>query len=401
MHGALAVALVALWPFTAVAQQRAVEPDVDLKLFEKGEADRSRGCTVTLWQADRDPDRDRYAISFIEQLYGRDNLRQPARIKIGAAVIPLQRVAVGGKTEGYGVYPYQLYRMPDDGNFVVLDLKAGGLEGEAIDITTGTMTIIMRGSRVFRQTVKGGAGCMGAPLTAAQAQAAAPASVARTAAPAATAPPPTTSAPARPPAPPVAAPAAAAPRATSPAAVAAPHEDEMRQATPVTEPYRSPGMFTRYAVRPQQIPRALITRLERAFSCSPDMIRTGTVGFQMSEESAIWEVPCERFAYQANSIFIQVYLPDPTVNLSFLQFDAPKGKTRSAGRSTLLNAQWDVRTRTVSSFAMGRGQGDCGTYERHRVMEDASFQLVEYREKAACDGVMVKPEAFPLVYRAR
>jgi hypothetical protein len=196
-------------------------------------------------------------------------------------------------------------------------------------------------------------------------------------------------------------PAASAPRAAPAVVAAAPQEHELRQATPVTERYRSPAMFTRYAVRPQQFPRALLTRLERLFSCSADMMRTGTVGFQMSEESAIWEVPCERFAYQASSIFIQVYLPDPTENLSFLQFDAPKGKTRSAGRSTLLNAQWDVRTRTVSSFAMGRGEGDCGTFERHRVMDDASFQLVEYREKTACDGKAVKPAEFPLIYRAR
>jgi hypothetical protein len=375
---AVSAALIALFPLAAVGQQPAPQPDVDLKLFEKAEADRSRGCTVALWQADRDPEKDRYAISFIEQLYGRDNLRQPARVKIGAAVVPLQRVAVGGKTEGYGLYPYQLYRMPEDGNFVVLDLKLGGLEGEAIDVTTGTMTIIMRGARVFRQTVKGGAGCMGAPLTAAQPQSATPAA-----------------------APPAARPATPAARAAAPAVAAAPQEHEMRPPTPVTERYRSPAMFTRYAVRPQQIPRTLITRLERAFSCSAEMIRTGTVGFQMSEESAIWEIPCERFAYQANSIFVQVYLPDPTQNLSFLQFDAPKGKTRSAGRSTLLNAEWDVRTRTVSSFAMGRGEGDCGTFERHRVMDDATFQLLEYREKTACDGKPGKPEAFPLVYRAR
>ncbi len=42
---------------TAAAQTPASQPDVDLKLFEKAEADRSRGCTVALWQADRDPTR--------------------------------------------------------------------------------------------------------------------------------------------------------------------------------------------------------------------------------------------------------------------------------------------------------------------------------------------------------
>ncbi len=133
-------------------------------------------------------------------------------------------------------------------------------------------------------------------------------------------------------------------------------------------------MFRRYEVPARQIPRAFIMQMERSHACNADLIRKGTVGFQMSEESAIWEVPCQSFAYQASSVFVLVYLPDPAQNLTFLDFDAPKGKTRSADGSTLMNAQWDVRARTVSSFAMGRGQGDCGTFERHRVTEEGKFQ---------------------------
>jgi hypothetical protein len=381
MRGPLLAAFIAVSPAIAVAQQTAApapaQPDVDLKLFEKGEADRGKGCTVALWQADRDPDKDRYAISFIEQLHGRDNLRMPARIKIGAAFVPLQRVAVGGKTEGYGLYPYQLYRMPDEGNYVVLDLKLGGLEGEAIDIASGTMTVVMRGQRVFRQTVKGGAGCMGAPITSAQAQALATPSPATAASR-----PPVAQAPVA--QPPAAPPPASAPRAAAPAA-----------------PYQPPAMFTRYAVRAQQMPRAFLAQLERSHACSAEMMRSGTVGFQMSEESAIWQVPCERFAYQASSVFVLVYLPDPAVNLTFLDFEAPKGRSRTAGPSTLFNPEWDVRSRTVSSFALARGAGDCGVFERHRVTVEGKFELLEYREKTTCDGKADKPEAFPLVHRAR
>jgi hypothetical protein len=370
-----------LSPALAAAQQAAApqpaQPDVDLKLFENAEADRSRGCTVALWQSDRDPVKDRYAISFIEQLHGRDNLRLPARIKIGARVVSLQRVAVGGKTEGYGIYPYQLYRMTEDGNFVILDLKLGGLEGEAIDVASGTLTVVMRGHRTFRQTVKGAAGCMGAQLTMAQAQALAPPATV-----------PSVSAGSVP------APPAPAQNAATLPAVPTP------RAAPAT-PYQPPAMFTRYAVRPQQMPRAFLTQLERARGCSAELMRAGTVGFQMSEESAIWQVPCERFAYQASSVYVLVYLPDPAQNLSFIDFDAPKGKARSAGPSTLFNPEWNIRSRTVSSFAMARGAGDCGSFERHRVTAEGKFELVEYREKTTCDGKVDKPESFPLVPNAR
>jgi hypothetical protein len=143
----------------------AVAP-IDLKLFEKSEVDRSKGCSLGLWQANRDPDKDNFAYVFLENMVGQNHVRQPARIKIGSSVVNLTRVATGGRNNGYALYEFQLYKMPGEDQFVVFELKLGELEGEAVEVTGGTMSIIMNGKPVFRSSVKGGAGCMGPPVAA-------------------------------------------------------------------------------------------------------------------------------------------------------------------------------------------------------------------------------------------
>lgn len=333
-------------PAQTPAPAKPDETKLDLKLFDKAEVDRSKGCSVALWQANRDPDKDRYAFILSEALTGQNHARQPARIKVGERILPMTRVAVGGKVGGYGLYPYQLYKLGEGDGFAVLDLKLGEIEGEAVEIESGTLTVSMAGKQQARVPVKGGAGCMTAPV----------------AAPPAAPPPP-------------------------PSATAAPSNPG--------------GIFSRYTVRPAQIPRTLPATLKSRFGCEPEMLKTSVTGFQMSEESAIWELPCQRFNIQANAVYALVYLPEPSQNLRFLSFKAPPGKKRTSAPAELMSPEWDVKTRTVTGTALGRSDGDCGVYERHRVGPDGEFVLVEYREKVACDGKASKPEQFPLVYRGR
>jgi hypothetical protein len=352
---ALSLAILAAEPLAAQtlppaqspAPARPDETKLDLKLFDKAEVDRSKGCTVALWQSNRDPDKDRYAFIFTEALTGQNHARQPARIKIGEKILPMTRVAVGGKVGGYGLYPYQLYKLGADDGFAVLDLKLGEIEGEAVEIESGTLTVSMAGKQQARVNVKGGAGCMTAP--------------------------------------------AAAPPTPAPQAAA----------TAAPPPSIPGGIFSRYAVRSNQIPRTLPAMLKSRFGCDPEMLKTGVTGFQMSEESAIWELPCQRFNIQANAVYALVYLPEPSQNPRFLSFKAPPGKKRPSAPAELMSPEWDVKTRTVTGTALGRSESDCGVYERHRVGADGEFVLVEYREKATCDGKAARPEQFPLVYRAR
>lgn len=338
----------------ALAQQPTPAPsqEIDLKLFDKAEIDRSKGCTVALWQQNRDPENDRYAIVFGEQLRGQNHLRDAARIKIGNQVIPLQRIATGGKSEGYGLYPFQLYRMPDEQGYVVLDLKLGALEGEAIDIESGKLMVSMLGKQAFRMSVKGGAGCMGAPLPAGN--------------------------------------AAGQPAATQ-AAVPA-----RAQPTPP-----GPAMFERHNVQPALFSPGFRKEVEKKFKCDAAFMRTGVVGFSLSEESAIWQIPCERFAYQTTAVFALVYTAAPEKEHQFIAVPGPKGHKRTNDPGILMSPQWDIKNRIVTSISLGRAAGDCGVLERYRVTPEGQFALVEYREKPQCDGAATKPEQFPLIFPKR
>jgi hypothetical protein len=223
----------------------------------------------------------------------------------------------------------------------------------------------MDGRQLFRMAVKGNAGCM---------TPAAPAPGKRSEAPA---------------------PAAPAKAAATPAPV------QVAAAKPAAAPVPGPAMFMKYTPRAGQVPKGIWVQAERGFGCQPHMQRVGVTGYQMSEESAIWEIPCDSFAYQASSVFALVYLPSPLDNLTFISVPNPPGKMRSGQAGALIDPVWDVKKRVVTSIARGRSEGDCGVLERHRVTEAGEFELIEYREKERCDGKVVKPEEFPLVFRAR
>ena len=115
------------------------------------------------------------------------------------------------------------------------------------------------------------------------------------------------------------------------------------------------------------------------YGCDHAFMSSGITGFQMSEESAIWEIPCERFAYQSNYVYALVYLPSPADNLSFAGFQKPRGRQRPTDPGMLTSPSWNLATRTVTAISLGRAAGDCGVLERHQVRDDGSFKLVEFR----------------------
>jgi len=353
---ALLVGMVPMLVFPASAQNatppKPGAPEIDLKLFEKGEkdADRSKGCTIALWQANRDPEHDKYALLFVQQLRGKDHAREPARIKVGNATAPLTRIAVGGKTNGYGLHEVELYRFADGDGYVALDLKLGPLEGEAVEIESGKMMVSYLGKETFRASVKGGAGCMGAPL----------------------------------------------PNANAPSAPA-----QKAPVPPVGKKVELPEFFEPYKVEPKQFTASFRKEVQQKFKCNPEVMKGAITGYSLSEESAIWEIPCDRFAYQASSIFALVYVMAPERQHSYLKTPVPAGIQRVNDPGVLMNPKWDIKSRTVTSVSLARGAGDCGVMEKYRVTPEGEFALVEYREKAKCDGVAVPAEQYPLVFPKR
>lgn len=343
----------------APATAPAPLPRIELKLFDKAEVDRSKGCSVVLWQDDRDPDKDRYAYLFVEPL-GANHVRTVARVKIGNEILMFTRIAVGGRAFGYGLHPWQTYQRGNETSYLLLNLKLEDEPGEIVDIVEGRMTVIQSGKPPFVATVKGNAGCK---------------------TPAAPAPAPSRRGEAPSPGP--ASPPAARPSAPNSAPLAP----------------SVPAMFEKHAVPGSRIPRGMIGVAVQRMGCEETVMRKGGTGYYLSEESSLWEIPCARFAYQGSSVFAIVYTPEPAKNFTYVMFDGPKGRVRSTDSNQLMNPRWDMARRIVTGISLGRGAGDCGVYERHRLGEDGQFTLIEYREKENCDGIATKPEAYPLIFR--
>jgi hypothetical protein len=61
------------------------------------------------------------------------------------------------------------------------------------------------------------------------------------------------------------------------------------------------------------------------------------------------------------------------------------GRTRRAVPDTVVNGDWDARTRTLSSYAKGRGLGDCGVSQDY-VWDGATLRLVRQAQLGECRG---------------
>lgn len=71
--------------------------------------------------------------------------------------------------------------------------------------------------------------------------------------------------------------------------------------------------------------------------------------------------------------------------LAFAKFDYKPGWTEDAAKPMLINASWLAKDATLSSYAKGRGIGDCGGSETY-VWDGAMFRLVEATAMGECRG---------------
>jgi hypothetical protein len=157
-----------------------------------------------------------------------------------------------------------------------------------------------------------------------------------------------------------------------------------------------------YDIEGSKVPASLRAAAEKQFECNAAvMTETPVTAYELSSERAIWEILCDRFAYQTSTVFALVSIKNPAQKPTFLRFAAPPRKTRGAPASIIMNANVDDETREISSANFERGLRDCGTYEVHRILPSGAVRLIEYREKARCNGRFTGPEEWPLIYKAK
>lgn len=142
------------------------------------------------------------------------------------------------------------------------------------------------------------------------------------------------------------------------------------------------------AVRPTGTPAtitpALATRLAKLAKCEGEF----TPGESKIEAHALGSgktlalVPCGAGAYNFSSV--PVILAGGAATIA--RFDTPPSWTGAEdGMPTLVNAGWDAAKGELSSYAKGRGLGDCGGAETY-VWDGTRFRLVEARSMGECRG---------------
>lgn len=108
-------------------------------------------------------------------------------------------------------------------------------------------------------------------------------------------------------------------------------------------------------------------------------------------------LPCDAGAY--NVSFVPLVASGTPGGRSFLiaPFDVMPGFTGEPGTPPLVvNARWNPSRGMLSSFAKGRGLGDCGTAEQYR-WDGEGFRLEEARAMPVCRGAW----EWPRIYAAR
>ena len=117
---------------------------------------------------------------------------------------------------------------------------------------------------------------------------------------------------------------------------------------------------------------------------------------KLADGKMLYLLPCYTGAY---NIIYSVYVfdkryPDELKRSVFAGFSDDFGWY---GKDSLINADFDPKTQTLSAFEKGRGLGDCGSIPSYQ-WSDYGWRMIEYRYWAKCDGTRM-PEDWPVIYR--
>jgi hypothetical protein len=92
--------------------------------------------------------------------------------------------------------------------------------------------------------------------------------------------------------------------------------------------------------------------------------------------------PCGNGAY---NLFTSAFVVDAAGRAARARFDAPHGMGPDVDPAALVNAAWDASARRLTSYAKGRGLGDCGSRQAF-AWDGAGFRLAWQADMGECRG---------------
>lgn len=117
----------------------------------------------------------------------------------------------------------------------------------------------------------------------------------------------------------------------------------------------------------------------------------------LDAQHALVLLPCNAGAYNVSAVPLVASGGAGHWQFKIAHFDHVPGFTGDPGTPPLIvNARWNPARGELSSFAKGRGLGDCGTAETYR-WDGAVFRLTEARSMPVCRGAWEWPVLFSAV----
>ncbi len=116
----------------------------------------------------------------------------------------------------------------------------------------------------------------------------------------------------------------------------------------------------------------------------------------LDDQRVLVLLPCNAGAYNVSTVPLVASGSAGQRQFQMARFDYLPGLTGEPDAPPLIvNARWNPARGELSSFAKGRGLGDCGTAETYR-WDGGLFRLVEARSMPVCRGAW----EWPVLYRA-
>jgi hypothetical protein len=154
-------------------------------------------------------------------------------------------------------------------------------------------------------------------------------------------------------------------------------------------------------IKPVVFSKALLARPELK-DCDKDQLKQTDerAAWRLGPDVILWSVPCQLGAYNLVSDFFLSDARGGSIRPAPIPVVPTPDNTEPGANPpfSLLNADFDPKTLTLSAFEKGRGLGDCGDLGSY-VWDGRAFQVLEYDIMPECRGVTT--EGWPAIHRGR
>lgn len=125
-------------------------------------------------------------------------------------------------------------------------------------------------------------------------------------------------------------------------------------------------------------------------------LKDARIADQLEENKTVYLLPCYAGAY---NVIYRVYVFDKRYPSEVRRelFAGYSDDLGWYGKDSLINVDYDPKTKTLSAFEKGRGLGDCGSMPTYQ-WSKFGWRLMELRNWDKCDGSRM-PEKWPVVFQ--